>query len=112
MKNQKQNQDGKKQLQLNRLIYLLPVYFFNTLSAFAKVQEKSETSTVMAKFSQAILLVAVFAVFVFVILYLYKKFIVNTNKPLQKPSLENSLESPSNMDDALRMFLDKTKPNQ
>jgi heme/copper-type cytochrome/quinol oxidase subunit 1 len=66
----------------------------------------------MTKFLQAILLVGVFALFVFVILYLYKKFIVNTNKPVEKPSLENSLESPANMDDALRMFLDKTKPNQ
>lgn len=112
MKNQRQNQDERKQLRLNRLIYLFPVYFFNTLSAFAKVQGKSETSTVMTKFLQAILLVGVFALFVFVILYLYKKFIVNTNKPVEKPSLENSLESPANMDDALRMFLDKTKPNQ
>ncbi len=84
-------------------------YTVQSALANAKVDEKS---VIVQKFSVAIGLVVFFSALLYGILYFYKKVFNKNASNEQTIKKEVPLTSPSNMNEAISVFLEKTKTNK
>lgn len=114
LSNLKENlQNQEKRLQKNKIYLTLLVFAMPLQRAIAEtVAKKNESSLVFQKFGVAILLVIFFALVIYSLLYLYKKFIASKDEPKTQYLSPDSLESARDMNEAIHIFLEKTKPNQ
>ena len=101
-------------MQLNNKIFLsILSFFFIANAAFAKAQI-DEKSLVLQKFSVAIGLVILFSAILYGILYLYKKGFGKTSSKSSSSSVqkEAQLTAPTDINEAISIFLEKTKTNK
>lgn len=116
--NLKKDQSGQKNQHLKsnlkvKIFSIIAAFIMPLQLAFAEVAtKKSESSVVLGKFGFAIGLVLFFALVLYFMLYLYKKVIINKNHTQTQYTPSDSLEPAKNIDEAIQIFLEKTKPNQ
>lgn len=98
----------------NKIFYSIIAVILTNQSVFAKAAKaaKAEPTFVLQKFALAIGLVIFSCVFLYYILFLYKKYFLQRQAPTQETIVTDSLKSASNLDEAIMTFLDKTKPGQ
>ncbi len=98
--------------RLNKLSFWTIAWIGSITPVFAEETVPTEQSVVMQKFLVAIGLVIVCAAFLYGVLFFYKKVFVKENRQIQKEKVDLSLDEPSNMGEAISIFLEKTKTNK
>lgn len=81
--------------------------------AWAEQVKPDEHEFVLQKFGMAIILVCVFGAVIYFALIMYKKYFLNI-PDVNENKTENpkSFVSPKNIEDSIKNFLEKTKPDQ
>lgn len=84
----------------------------STTTAIEEVtKNSSEISFVLQKFGLAIGVCLLCIIALVGILIIYKKIARKNNQTLHLGERDNSLDTPDNLEDSIKSFLEKTKPN-
>lgn len=99
-----------------KLLSSILIAFLQIQSVFAEVatettEKTSELSLVLEKFGFTILITVVCIVAIIILLIVYKKITTKGYQTLKYGERDLSLETPTNIDDAIKHFLEKTKPD-
>ena len=101
---------------LTKLLSIISIMFLQVQSVLAETanntaEKTSELSFVMQKFGFTIMITVVCIVAIITLLIIYKKITQRGYQTLKYGERDLSLETPTNIDDAIKHFLEKTKPD-